>query len=187
MGATRTLPCMASPEETAFLKAFEEHADALFRHAFFRISERERAKDLTQETFLKAWDYVRAGGNIRHWKSFLYRIMHNLIVDEYRGRGRAESLDALVEEEPVRAQGLIATGGRFEKEEALNEELMIERVKELIPELPDAQRAVISLRYVDGLSPKEIARLLDLSENVVSARLSRAVARLRLWCGPDTI
>ena len=86
---------MGSKEEKDFLDAFEKYADALFRHAHFRLSDRERAYDLTQETYLKAWDYVASGGVVRHYKSFLYRILHNLIIDEYRKK-RGASLDELL-------------------------------------------------------------------------------------------
>ena len=75
---------MESREEKLFLEAFDTHADSLFRHACFRLSDRERARDLVQDTFLKAWDYLRGGGEIQNIKSFLYRILHNLIIDEYR-------------------------------------------------------------------------------------------------------
>ena len=184
MGAApRRVASMTDPYETAFLAAFDEYADALFRHALFRISDRERAADLTQETFLKAWDHVRGGGEVRHYKAFLYRILHNLIVDEYRKR-RESSLDALAEDDPATFRERTAEGGRAETEEALDAARAIARLRELIPLLPEAQRTAVSLRYVDGFSPKEIAKLLDISENVASVRIHRGVAQLKHWCGP---
>ena len=175
----------SAPAERAFLEAFDEYADALFRYASLRLSDRERAKDLTQESFIKAWDYVREGGDVKHWKSFLYRVLHNLIIDEYR-RSKTTSLDALLEEDTGSASALLAVDGRATTEEALDDQMLIKRVRELIKELPESQRIPLSLRYVDGLSPQEIAELLDLSENVVSVRIHRAVARLKEWCGPLT-
>jgi DNA-directed RNA polymerase specialized sigma24 family protein len=47
--------------EEQFLQAYEEYADAIFRHCAMRISDRERGKELMQETFLKAWESVRRG------------------------------------------------------------------------------------------------------------------------------
>lgn len=172
---------MARPYENAFLEAFDEYADALFRHASFRVSSRERAKDLTQDTFLKAWDYVRKGNEVRQWKSFLYRILNNLIIDEYR-RIQEESLDSLLEDSAAQANMLIAVGSRSEKEERLDDELMIEKIQALIPTLPQTYRAVLTMRYVDGLSTKEIAATLDISENVVSVRVHRGLAHLKKLC-----
>ena len=74
---------MERGQETAYREAFETLADPLFRHAFFRLSDRERAYDLVQEAFLKTWDHLVAGGEVRHFRSFLYRTLNNLIIDEY--------------------------------------------------------------------------------------------------------
>lgn len=174
---------MEHPFEKSYLKAFDEHADGLFRHAQFRLSSRERASDLVQDAFMKAWDYLREGGEIHHWKSFLFRTLNNLIIDEYR-RKKPESLDALLEDEPLAENPLLADGGRADAEEKLDTELMVARIRTHISELPELYRAVITLRFVDGFSPKEISTMLDLSENVVSVRLHRGIERLKKSCGP---
>lgn len=178
---------MERPFEEEYLKAFDEHSDALFRHARMRVSNRDKATDLVQDTFIKTWNYIEGGGTVQHWKSFLYRVLNNLIIDEYRGT-KEESLDALMEETPVSENPLLTSGGREEEEDRLNTEFLLARIRSHFPELPEAYRTALTLRYVDGLSPKEIATVLDLSENVVSVRIHRAVARLKELCGsPDTV
>ena len=182
----RVSSIMSRPYETAFLEAFDEYADALFRHASFRISNPERVKDLTQDTFLKAWDYVCAGNEIHNWRSFLYRILNNLIIDEYR-RKKDQSLDVILEDSPVQARSILAVGSREEKEEELDDALLIERIRTFIPKLPETYRTTITMRYIDGLSIKEIAETLDISENVASVRTHRGLAELKKLCGsPDT-
>ncbi|MHB1769724.1 MAG: RNA polymerase sigma factor [Minisyncoccota bacterium] len=173
---------MTRPYENAFLEAFDEYADALFRHASFRLKSRERATDLTQDAFLKAWDYVHEGNEVRNWKSFLYRVLNNLIIDEYR-RTKEESLDSLLEDSTAQANTLLAAGSRAEKEEELNEEFMLEKIRTLISGMPDAYRAALTMRYIDGLSAKEIAGALGVSENVAAVRIHRALARLKELCG----
>ncbi len=174
---------MNSKEEKAFLEAFEAHADALFRHAYFRLSDRERAHDLTQDTFLKAWDYVAGGGTIKQYKSFLYRILHNLIIDEYRKK-KSSSLDALLEDETVAnaVEAEMAEGSVRETEEAFDEMVLVEKIRSRIPELPDDYRVALTLRFIDGLSTGEIAQTVGVSENVVSVRIHRGVAKLRTLC-----
>lgn len=171
----------ASTHETEFIGAFDAHADALFRHACFRISNRERALDLTQETFIKAWEYLRGSGEIRHWKSFLYRILNNLIIDEYR-RKKEQSLDALFADDPVHAEESIAVDGRTETEDRLDEELLLAQMRSLILALPERHRTVLTLRYIDGFSLGEIAQTLGTSENVISVRIHRATERLKKLC-----
>ena len=174
---------MKSRDEQAFLEAFSEHADALFRHAFFRVSDRERAFDLVQDTYLKAWDYVAGGGTIRQYKSFLYRVLHNLIIDEYRKK-RSSSLDELLENETIAdaVEARMAEGGLRETEEALDENVLVENIRSRIPELPDDYATVLTLRFIDDLSTREIAEAVGVSENVVSVRVHRGVAKLRTLC-----
>ena len=82
--------------EERFLKAFEEYGDALFRHAFLRISDREKAIDVVHDTFTKVWTYVRNGHEIDQFRPFLYKVLNNLIIDTYR-KAKEASLDALFE------------------------------------------------------------------------------------------
>ncbi len=174
---------MESHKEKAFLEAFDAHADALFKHALFRVSDRERAHDLTQDTFMKAWDYVSKGGEIDLYKSFLYRILHNLIIDEYRKK-RSRSLDELLENETTAGaiEARLSEGGRQEEEDHFDQQALIGRVRARIPELPEHYQIALTLRFVDGLSTGEMAETMGVSENVVSVRIHRGVAKLRALC-----
>jgi RNA polymerase sigma-70 factor (ECF subfamily) len=174
---------MDSSEEKAYLQAFEAHADALYRHAYFRLSDRERAYDLVQDTFLKAWDYVAGGGTIRQYKSFLYRILHNLIIDEYRKK-KSGSLDELLENESVAPiiEEMLSEGSVHETEQAYDDEALAEKIRSRIPDLPEDYRVALTMRFIDGLSTGEIAEMVGVSENVVSVRIHRGVAKLRALC-----
>lgn len=162
--------------EARFLKAFDEYADALFRHAYYRLSDRERAIEVVHDTFTKAWSYLRAGHDIEAFKPFLYKVLGNLIIDEYRRR-KEESLDALFEAEGV-DEGTFAelhTGGAEEVAFALD----AKQASAHISALPLIYREVITLRYIDGLGPKEIADLIEVTENIVSVRIYRGLKLLR--------
>lgn len=174
---------MKGKSEEAFLAAFKEYSDSLFRHAFFRVGSRERALDLTQDAFMKAWDYVRAGGEVRQFKSFLFRVMHNLIVDEYR-RVKTESLDAMSDEKRAIIDAELAEGSVWETEEALDERALVREVKDALTELPEEYRSVVTLRFVDGFSPKEISVMTGETENAISVRIHRAITKLRVMLVP---
>lgn len=179
MTDTRTKPA----QEQAYLEAFEALSDQLFRHAFFRLSNRERALDLTQETFLKTWDFVQGGGEVQSFKSFFYRILNNLIIDEYR-KHKSSSLDEILEGDTGAMEARMSEGSVHELEESLDEEVLLASIRERIPELPDTYREALTMRYVDGFTPKEIATMINVSENVVSVRLHRGVLKLRTLCNP---
>jgi RNA polymerase sigma-70 factor, ECF subfamily len=166
----------AENHEERFLKAFDEYNDALFRHAFLRVSNREKAVDLVHDTFTKVWAYIRGGYEIDNFRPFLYKVLNNLIIDQYRKR-KEFSLDAMLEEEGV-------DEGSFEdltesNTEALAATIDGRRAFELLTELPDQYREVILYRFVDQLGPREISELIEETENVVSVRLHRGLKLLR--------
>ncbi len=176
---------MRPRQEEAYLEAFQTYSDVLFRHAFFRLSNRERALDLTQDAFLKTWDYIQGGGEVQSFKSFLYRILNNLIIDEYR-KHKGVSLDEMMENDTGEIEKRTSDGSVRETEEGLDEETLLAQIRARIPELPDTYRDVITLRYVDGFMPKEIAGMIGVSENVVSVRLHRGTLKLKALCNPGT-
>lgn len=162
--------------EDRFLRAFDEYADALFRHAVYRLSDRERAVELVHDTYTKVWGYLRSGHEIDSYKSFLYKVMNNLIIDEYR-RQKEVSLDAILAEEGV-DEGSFSElhGGGIEE---MTFSMDAKQALELLGELPVVYREIITLRFIDGLGPKEISELIEESENVVSVRIYRALRLLR--------
>ena len=163
-------------QEDRFLKAFDEYADALFRHASYRISDRERAIDVVHDTFTKVWGYVRGGHDIKSYKSFLYKVLNNLIIDEYRRR-KELSLDAILEEtdNDVGAFDELSTAGIEEITFSLDAKL----AAELLHEVPLKYREVLVLRFIDGLGPKEISELIEETENVISVRIHRGLKVLK--------
>jgi RNA polymerase sigma-70 factor (ECF subfamily) len=165
------------PHEAQFTEAFEAYGDELFRHAMMRLSDRERALEVTQECFLRTFEYVRKGGKIEQMRPFLYRTLRNLIIDEYR-RHKSVSLESIAESHEMDVELLLpgdesntlaAAVGRFEGARALA----------ALQELPDVYREALTLRYVEELSPREIAAIVGESENVVSVRVHRALKKLR--------
>jgi len=162
-------------QEKEFLEAFDNHADALYRHCFFRVSDPETARDIVSETFTRTWDYLVKGKTVEDFRPFLYRTLNHLIIDEYRKRS-AESLDSLLEEFEVPESSFeeLVEGSREDVEFALD----AQRVPELLAEIPAQYRDVVVMRYMDGLSPAEIADITGLAVNTVSVRIHRGVALL---------
>ncbi len=153
-----------------FLEIYNELSDAIFKHCFFRVSNREAALDLTQDTFTKTWDFVSKGNDIHDVRAFVYRVANNLIIDFYRKK-KSQSLDAYLEE-----VGDIADTHNQENtlhRAELSEILLKVRL------LEEPYRQAVVMRYVDGLSPKEIAEILKEQPNTISVRISRGVQQLQ--------
>ena len=155
--------------EQEFLKAYDDLADAIFRHCYFRVSDRDKAKDITQDTFTKTWEYIARGGKVESIKAFLYRVANNLIVDEFRKK-KELSLERLADSgfEPAsHDDNHIITG--VEAKEVLK----------TIEILEPQYREVVIMRHVEGMSVKEIAAIVGESENLVSVRIHRGLIKLR--------
>jgi RNA polymerase sigma-70 factor (ECF subfamily) len=163
-------------QEEGFLKAFDEYVDPLFRHASIRLSNRERAIEIVHDTFAKVWGYLREGHVVVSFRPFLYKVLNNLIIDEYR-RGKETSLDAILEQEGV-DEGSFAEL-RDEPVERMINVLDAQEALVVLRELPEMYQRPIVLRFVDGLAPKEIAELIEESENVVSVRIHRGIGFLK--------
>jgi RNA polymerase sigma-70 factor (ECF subfamily) len=165
--------------EKRFTALFETYADDLFRHAALRISDRDRALELVQEAFLRSLKYSDRGETIENPRSFLYRILNNMIVDEYRKR-KTQSLDALLErdETAAGAEGEHLTDPTDILEEAITR-FDSARAVEALKQLPDPYRFVLVCRYIDGLSLTEIAESTGENENAISVRIHRALKKLR--------
>lgn len=160
---------ISKEKEVEFIASFESFSDALFRHSFFRVSQREIALDLVQDTFTKTWNHIVRGGDIQNMKSFLYQVMNNLIIDYYR-KHKSSSLDILIEDgfDPSEEGGV-----------AIIQNAEIENIKKSLSGLSEKDQEVIVMRYIDGLSLKEISDIIKESENVVSVRIHRATEKLK--------
>lgn len=155
--------------EQDFLRAYNAHVDAIFRHCYYRVYDREHAKDLTQETFARTWEYILAGQDVRNIRAFLYRVANNLVIDASRKK-KALSLEVLQEDgwEP-------SSTNHLELPIAVDAAAVVS----VIRQLDEDYRDVLMMRFVDNLKPKEIAKILGVSANVVSVRLHRAMKQLR--------
>lgn len=155
------------PLDKELLAAYDAYADAIFRHCCFKTGEREAARDMTQDVFLRAWTSMQRQP-IRNMRAFLYRIADNLVIDWYRRR-KPESLDALMDE------GFEPTEGKNRIEEEAEVALALAK----LAKLDERDREIITLRFVEGFSPREIGEILGQHENTISVRLYRALKRFR--------
>jgi RNA polymerase sigma-70 factor (ECF subfamily) len=153
-----------------FEKLYDTYSDAIFRHLYLRLGDRERAKELTQDVFMRAWQQVASGVTIEHEKAWLYRSAHNAFVNEIRTDKRRESLDTMIEESgyDIRDEGS-DTSVFTEQRELL----------QYLNQLKDSYRTVLVMRYIDDLPVTEIASTLEESETNISMRLKRALQKLR--------
>ena len=155
--------------KTHFLAMYDAHSDAIYRFCALKVSSREQAQDITQDVFTRYWQSLRKGDDIKNDRAFLYTLARNLVIDWYRKK-KESSLDSMME------TGIDFKGSDIE---AVTTEAEMKEVLHVINQLDQDSRDVLLMRFMEGLSPKEIATALKESPNVISVRLHRAVKKVQ--------
>lgn len=157
-------------DKNAFGQLYLKYLDGIYRYIFFRVGERKTdAEDLTETVFFNAWEHIgkykTIEGNFRAW---LYSIAHNTVIDYYRKeKYRIESLEEYIPDE------------RGSVEDAILKKIETEEVIAALNLLTQEQKDVIILRFIEDLSPKEIAKILKKNEEAIRALQYRAIKELQ--------
>lgn len=168
----------------AFVKLVEPHERRLYNLALRITGSREDAEDVLQDTLLSALEHLKDFRGDAAFGTWLYRIaMHNAFRLLRQRRSDIISFEELTserieeEDEPLPHPEFIA---EWHDPAELAEQKELRRIlDEAIQNLPESYRAVFLLRDVDGLSTKEVAEILGISEGNVKVRLLRARLKLR--------
>ena len=155
-----------------------KYMEKAFRIAFDFTRDKEEAKDLSQEAFLRAFSRIKQFDGRSSFYTWFYRLVVNLCLDYARRKGRVrwQSLDAIVEENPERAE--LADSSRAPEQQAMAGEAK-RRAESTLKSMPDRQRTAFLLRNHQGLPIADIAKVMKTTEATVRVYLHRAVATLR--------
>ena len=152
--------------------AYTAHADELFRYCFARLYDREKAKECVQEVFTKVWDAMYNKGTIiENIRAYLYRTAHNIAVNTGMRTKKTESLDEMFEE----------TTFEPKDERTLSPEVYAQykEALRLVDSLQKEYAEPIIMRYINGMTTKEIAEALGESESNISVRIHRGIKKLQ--------
>jgi len=162
-------------DQAAFRALFDRYASLLYALARRRVASDADARDVVQQTFLqlhRARNDFRPGATLRPW---VYTIALNLVRERHRraGRRKESPLDAEHAAEPAVAPDPGLGEGDHEQK----------RVRAALARLPDAQREVIELHWLEDRPFQEVARLVGASLSAVKVRAHRGYERLRTILG----
>lgn len=164
-------------QEAAFARLLERHQARVFTTIELIVRDEDLANDLTQDVFVKAVHMLQSGRYTDEGKfgSWICRVAHNLAIDAFRRHKRVPHtrLDdhaQLVNRLPLPAEAA---------DEALSREETHARLRELIQELPAAQKEVLLMRHYGDMSFQEIADATGVSINTALGRMRYALINLR--------
>jgi RNA polymerase sigma-70 factor (ECF subfamily) len=151
------------------------HNERVYRAARAIVRDEKEAEDVMQQAYVSAYAHLRQFSGQARFSTWLTRIAVHEALARVRRRGRYEPFD----EEWVNLEALMRPNSTDDPErQAFSGELRA-LLETAIDKLPDGAREVFVLREVEGLSTAETAESLEVSEDVVKTRLSRARAALR--------
>ncbi|MFZ2149628.1 MAG: RNA polymerase sigma factor [Minisyncoccia bacterium] len=150
-------------------EAHNSYSKELKARAFYKVNDHSLSEDLVQKTFMKTWNYLVKGGRIETMKAFLYHILNNVIIDEYR-KHKATSLDVMVEKgyEPS-----------IDYTSSIVNLLDGQVAVILIEKLPEKYQKVMRMRYVEDLSLEEISARTGQSRNTIAVQVHRGLEALK--------
>ncbi len=151
---------------------FDFYHEKIYRFVYLKVSSTADAEDITAETFLKVWQYIKEGKKIKSLQAFIYQVARNLVIDYYRKKG--VPTESIEESEIV-----IADRSDLSLEEKMTLKSDMAHVEGALRQLKDAYREVIVLHYLNELSLPETARIIEKSNVATRVLLHRGMKALR--------
>jgi RNA polymerase sigma-70 factor, ECF subfamily len=191
---TRLLEGLRAGDEAAFLELMREHGGAMLRVAMMYVPSRAIAEEVVQEAWLGVLKGIGSFEGRSSLKTWLFRIVSNTAKTRGVREARSvpfSSLGGETGDEPtVDPDRFLGSGERFPghwaippqawaPESRLLSDEALDVIEREIDRLPPAQRAVITMRDVEGFTSEEVCNALDLSETNQRVLLHRARARVR--------
>ena len=156
-------------DTAAFKEIYKTFYSRIYRYLIYNGQNEEGAKDLAQETFIRAWKSlpsftIRSGGTLQ---AFLFRIARNLLIDRSRKK----------KEYPLKDFHEIETQEDFVEDFAKKQQQ--KNVKKALGELEEKDRQIVILRYFEELSTGDTAKALKMKEGALRVRIHRVLRKLQ--------
>ncbi|HEV7237859.1 MAG TPA: RNA polymerase sigma factor [Thermoanaerobaculia bacterium] len=152
-------------DHDAFAQLIERHEAMVYSLAWNFFGDRSRAEEIAQDVFLQLYRNLHTIESDSHLLFWLRQVTTRRCIDlARRARLKAVSLE---------------DAGELSAETRPRDPFLDRRLKRLVEQLPDVQRAVVTLRYQEDLDPSEICRIVGMPVNTVKSHLHRALQALR--------
>ena len=167
-----------SGNRSAISQLIERHSRRVLDYIKMMVKDSDVAKDIMQETFIKAVRVIDSGRYTDNGKflSWILRIAHNQVIDRFRAQKQNRTLNE--SEAGYDVLGTIRIAENSIEDDMISAQIDSD-VRRLVDQLPEEQREVVMMRYYSGLSFKEIAEQTDVSINTALGRMRYALINLR--------
>jgi RNA polymerase sigma-70 factor (ECF subfamily) len=166
---SETLRRARAGDHDAFAGIVAEHESMVYSLAYHFFRDRGRGEEIAQDVFLQLYRNLESIESPAHLLFWLRQVTARRCIDLMR---RSKLL------RPVPLEGVELRSAARE-----GDPLLERKLRQLVADLPEAQRLVVTLRYQEDLDPSEICRIVDMPVNTVKSHLHRALTALRKKLG----
>ncbi|PRD47752.1 RNA polymerase sigma factor [Sphingobacterium haloxyli] len=167
----KLLSLLKSGDERAFAEIYRRYWEVLFCHALRILQDDDLAKDALQDVFATLWDKYATIDDRGKLSAFLYRSVRNRVFDLLDHSKVKDAYLSMVTK--------VADIGVWSVDAHIRERELAGAIEREVADMPEGMRRVFELSRLDGLSYREIASELQISENTVKVQVSRALRLLR--------
>lgn len=163
-----------SRDQEAFSELYTLYFDRIYRYVRLKVGSTTESEDITSGVFLSAWRTIHQFAPQREssFAAWLFRLAHNAVIDRYRRARDILSLDSTDKQPVIHA---VQPGPEDQVEHQFDIDELYTALQSLTPE----QREVVLLRFVEGLSAREVGDIMGKQEGAVRGMQFRAIESLR--------
>jgi len=165
-------------DAAAFEQLYTRYKQPLYQFMINSCDGEATAKELFQEVWVRVIKSRVSFKNDSPFNAWLFRIARNIVIDNYRSKGRRPVTESIDDTESSNVAPLKSTSLSPEQMAVLQQREGV--LYDALQQLPEAQREAILLRHIAGLNIAEIAELLDTGLETIKSRLRYATSKLRL-------
>ena len=162
-------------DEKALEILIARYSSYIYNFILKQVSDRDAAHDITQETFVKVWKNLKSFRPEGHFKSWLFMIATNSIIDWQRSHAKTIPFSTIIESDPDYIERLVDTSAyKNIQDRAYQRELSL-----ALAQVPSLYTKVIKLYSFDGLNFREISQQLKEPLNTVKSRYRRGLVLVK--------
>jgi len=170
------MAAVAAGDEAALALLIDRYADRVHAYLVRHSGNRDDADDLLQETWVRVARSAKSFDTAKRFRSWVYGIATNLARDLFRRRTTKQ----------IALRAIAQTSARDPGPDRVEDLVAGRELRDRIAELPEAMRAVVLLRYYEGMSEAEMAEILEVPSGTIKSRLNAALRKLRGAYGVST-
>lgn len=159
-------------DSSAFGLLYDAYHTQIYRFVYLKVSHPEEAEDITHQVFLSAWQNMPSYHDKGFpFSSLLYQIARNKVIDYYRTKRTTTDIEDLNEAEIPHQEATL--------EDTLHSQFQLKTVTNAMQQLKQEYQDIIIMRYIEELTPSEVAHILKKPEVTVRVLQHRAIKKLK--------